>query len=82
MTPPLGTLAYLDVGTADFDRDCAYYATVLGAERVFQKPFAFTEVVDTLRRMANSTSRRRQDRWIDIPLQRSAKDVGVGAQAG
>jgi predicted enzyme related to lactoylglutathione lyase len=35
MTPPLGTLAYLYVGTSDFDRDCAYYATVLGAERVW-----------------------------------------------
>ena len=34
MTPPLGTLAYLYIGTADFDRDCAYYANVLGAERV------------------------------------------------
>ena len=33
MTPPLGTLEYLYVGTADFDRDCAYYANVLGAER-------------------------------------------------
>jgi predicted enzyme related to lactoylglutathione lyase len=32
---PLGTLAYLYVGTADFDCDCAYYATVLGAERVW-----------------------------------------------
>jgi predicted enzyme related to lactoylglutathione lyase len=35
MTPPLGTLEYLYVGTADFDRDCAYYAKVLGAERVW-----------------------------------------------
>jgi predicted enzyme related to lactoylglutathione lyase len=35
MTPPLGTLEYLYVGTADFDRDCAYYAGVLGAERVW-----------------------------------------------
>ena len=35
MTPPLGTLAYLYVGTADFDRDCAHYANVLGAERVW-----------------------------------------------
>jgi hypothetical protein len=34
MTPPLGRLEYLYVGTADFDRDCAYYPTVLGAERV------------------------------------------------
>jgi hypothetical protein len=35
MTPPLGKLEYLYVGTADFDRDCAYYAKVLGAERVW-----------------------------------------------
>jgi predicted enzyme related to lactoylglutathione lyase len=35
MTPPLGTLEYLYIGTADFDRDCAYYAKVLGAERVW-----------------------------------------------
>ena len=35
MTPPLGKLEYLYVGTADFDRDCACYATVLGAERVW-----------------------------------------------
>ena len=34
-TPPLGTPEYLYVGTADFDRDCAYYATVLGAKRVW-----------------------------------------------
>jgi hypothetical protein len=31
----LGKLEYLYVGTADFDRDCAYYAKVLGAERVW-----------------------------------------------
>ena len=35
MTPPLGTLEYLYIGTADFDRDCAYYEKVLGAERVW-----------------------------------------------
>jgi hypothetical protein len=35
MSPPLGTLAYLYVGTADFDRDCAFYARVLRAERVW-----------------------------------------------
>lgn len=35
MTPPLGTLVYLYIGTADFDRDCAYYSKVLGAERVW-----------------------------------------------
>jgi predicted enzyme related to lactoylglutathione lyase len=32
---PLGKLAYLYVGTADFERDCAYYGDVLGAERVW-----------------------------------------------
>jgi hypothetical protein len=35
MIPPLGTLAYLYIGTADFDRDCAYYTKVLGAKRVW-----------------------------------------------
>jgi predicted enzyme related to lactoylglutathione lyase len=35
MTAPLGRLEYLYLGTADFDRDCAYYAQVLGAERVW-----------------------------------------------
>lgn len=32
MTPPFGRLAYLYVGTADFERDLAYYTDVLGAE--------------------------------------------------
>jgi hypothetical protein len=35
MDPPLGKLAYLDVGTAGFDRDAAYYEQVLGATRVW-----------------------------------------------
>jgi predicted enzyme related to lactoylglutathione lyase len=35
MDPPLGQLAYLYIGTADFDRDCSYYEKVLGAERVW-----------------------------------------------
>ncbi len=35
MTPPLGKLEHLYIGTADFDRDSAYYANVLGAERVW-----------------------------------------------
>src|SRR5947209_7984591 len=35
MTPPLGKLEYLYLGTADFGRDCAYYEKVLGAERVW-----------------------------------------------
>jgi predicted enzyme related to lactoylglutathione lyase len=32
---PLGKLAYLDVGTADFERDRAYYEKTLGAERAW-----------------------------------------------
>lgn len=32
---PLGKLAYLYIGTADFDRDVAYYRDVLGAEVVW-----------------------------------------------
>ena len=32
---PLSDLAYLYIGTADFDRDCLYYEKVLGAERVW-----------------------------------------------
>jgi hypothetical protein len=35
MMPPLGKLAYLYVGTADFERDCAYYANVLAAQRLW-----------------------------------------------
>lgn len=35
MTPPLGKLEYLYIGTADFGRDCAYYKEVLGAKRVW-----------------------------------------------
>jgi predicted enzyme related to lactoylglutathione lyase len=35
MTPPYGTLEYLYLGTADFDRDCAFYEQVLKAERVW-----------------------------------------------
>jgi hypothetical protein len=35
MTPPLGRLEYLYLGTADFERDCAYYGETLGAERVW-----------------------------------------------
>jgi predicted enzyme related to lactoylglutathione lyase len=35
MAAPLGKLEYLYIGTADFDRDCAYYEKVLGAERVW-----------------------------------------------
>ena len=32
MPNPLGTLAYLYVGTSDFERDLAYYRDVLGGE--------------------------------------------------
>jgi catechol 2,3-dioxygenase-like lactoylglutathione lyase family enzyme len=32
MAPPFGKLGYLYVGTADFERDLAYYTKVLGAE--------------------------------------------------
>jgi anti-anti-sigma factor len=39
----------------------------MGAVRVFQKPFAFPEVLDTLNRLAGRSPRRRQDRWIEIP---------------
>jgi anti-sigma B factor antagonist len=39
----------------------------MGAVRVFRKPFAFTEVIDTLNQLASRSPRRRQDRWIDTP---------------
>lgn len=35
MQTPLGKLAYLYVGTAGFERDCAYYREVLEAELVW-----------------------------------------------
>ena len=35
MQPPLGTLEYLYLGTAAFERDCTYYRNVLGAELVW-----------------------------------------------
>ncbi len=35
MTEPFGTLAYLYVGTANFERDLAYYRDVLGGELVW-----------------------------------------------
>src|SRR4051794_25046994 len=35
MTPPLGTLEYLYIGTADFDRDCGYDEKMLGEKRVW-----------------------------------------------
>jgi anti-anti-sigma factor len=39
----------------------------MGAVRVFRKPFAFTEVLDTLNQLAGWSPRHRQDRWIEIP---------------
>jgi anti-sigma B factor antagonist len=39
----------------------------MGAVRVFRKPFAFTEVLDTLDQLASRSPRRRQNRWIDTP---------------
>jgi hypothetical protein len=39
----------------------------MGAVRVFRKPFAFTEAIDTLNQLAGRSPRRRQDRWIDTP---------------
>jgi anti-sigma B factor antagonist len=38
-----------------------------GAYRVFRKPFAFTEVIDTLDQLAGRSPRRRQNRWIETP---------------
>lgn len=35
MPPPLGTLAYLYVGTSDFEADLRYYRDVLGADVVW-----------------------------------------------
>jgi predicted enzyme related to lactoylglutathione lyase len=35
MNAPFGNLRYLYVGSADFDRDLAYYRDVIGAERVW-----------------------------------------------
>jgi hypothetical protein len=35
-TPPLGELKYLYVGTGRFDDDLAYYAGVVGAEKVWE----------------------------------------------
>lgn len=36
MTPPFGALRFLYTGTADFERDLAFYRHQLGAERVWQ----------------------------------------------
>ncbi len=40
---------------------------LLGAMRVFRKPFAFAEILATLKQLAGPLPRRRQDRWIEIP---------------
>jgi hypothetical protein len=37
----------------------------MGAARIFDKPFALTDVVDTLNQLAGPSPRRRQDRWIE-----------------
>jgi anti-anti-sigma factor len=39
----------------------------MGAVRVFRKPFAFTEVLDTLNHLERRSPRRRQHRWIETP---------------
>jgi anti-sigma B factor antagonist len=39
----------------------------MGGVRVFRKPFAFTEVIDTLNQLASRSPRRRQDRGIETP---------------
>jgi anti-sigma B factor antagonist len=38
----------------------------MGAVRVFRKPFALSEVLETLSGLAGAPPRRRRDRWIDI----------------
>jgi anti-anti-sigma factor len=55
---------------------------LLGAVRVFRKPFAFPEVLDVLKQLASRSPQRRQDRWIEIPRQRSVNHVGAKPQAG
>jgi anti-sigma B factor antagonist len=39
----------------------------MGAIRVFRKPFAFIEILDTLNHLVGRSPRRRQHRWIEIP---------------
>ena len=55
---------------------------LLGAVRVFRKPFAFTELVDALNRLASRPIQGRQDRWIETPVERSVTHVGTESQAG
>jgi anti-anti-sigma factor len=54
----------------------------MGAVGVFRKPFAFTEVLDTLCPLMSRSARRRQDRWIEISRPRSHNDVDLESQAG
>jgi CheY-like chemotaxis protein len=54
----------------------------LGAVRVFRKPFAFPEILATLNDLAAQAPRRRPDRAIAIPQQRSGNHVGAHSQAG
>jgi anti-sigma B factor antagonist len=54
----------------------------MGAVRFFRKPFAVTEVVETLNRLTGRSPRLRRDRWIETSLQRRLNDVGVESQAG
>jgi len=53
-----------------------------GAIRIFRKPFAFAELVDTLKRLVSRPTPRRQDRWIEISVERRVTDVGTDSQAG
>jgi anti-anti-sigma factor len=39
----------------------------MGAVRVLRKPFAFTDVIETLDELASRSPRRRQHRWIETP---------------
>jgi CheY-like chemotaxis protein len=55
---------------------------LLGAVRVFRKPFTFTELIDTFNRIASRSTGGRQDRWIEIPAERRVTDVGTQSQAG
>jgi predicted enzyme related to lactoylglutathione lyase len=48
MAAPFGKLAYLYVGTSDFERDLAYYTDVLGAEVIWNRQ-AFGARVASLR---------------------------------
>src|SRR5262249_45257464 len=54
----------------------------MGAVRVFRKPFAFPEILATLNELATQAPRRRPDRGLAIPQQRSGNHVGAQSQAG